>query len=115
MRALFVVVALLVTAPAEAQTARSLLEGCRQFLDKAPVGKDLVVLYNGGICSGIVTAIFHLGPQLQSGARFCAPPKATMGDAMRVVLAYIDARPKQQETPFNILALAALRDAWPCQ
>ena len=116
MRALLVLLALfLVNRPAEAQTARSLLEGCKQFLDQVAVGKDLVVVYNGGVCSGIVTAIFHLGPQLQPSARFCAPPNATMGDALRIVVTYIDAHPGQQETPFNILALEALRDGWPCK
>jgi hypothetical protein len=115
MRALLMLLALFVSAPAEAQTAQSLLEGCRHFLDKAPVGKDLAVVYNGGVCSGIVTAIFHLGPQLQPAVRFCAPPKATMGDALRIVVTYIDAHTAQQDTPFNILALEALRHGWPCR
>jgi hypothetical protein len=115
MRALLILFALLVNTPADAQTAHSLLDACKRTLDRSPVGNDLVLAYNSGNCSGIVLAIFLLGRQLQPDARFCPPPKATMGDALRMVVTYIDARPKQQETPFNIIALEALRDGWPCK
>ncbi len=42
-------------------------------------------------------------------------PNTTVGQEVRVVVAYIDARPARMHEPFIALALEALQKAWPCK
>jgi hypothetical protein len=39
----------------------------------------------------------------------------TLEQKIRVVVAYIEARPNRMHENFNFLAIEALRDAWPCR
>jgi hypothetical protein len=39
----------------------------------------------------------------------------TLGQEVRVVVAYIEARPELMHEPFRMLALEVLRSAWPCR
>jgi Rap1a immunity proteins len=39
----------------------------------------------------------------------------TVGQEIMVVVAYIDARPARMHENFGVLALEALRTAWPCK
>jgi hypothetical protein len=66
--------------------------------------------YLRGLCGGIVRAIFHL----ESVLGFCVPDRATVGQAVRVVILYIDQRPARMHEHFEHLAIEALRQAWPC-
>jgi hypothetical protein len=43
------------------------------------------------------------------------PDGVTTGQEVRVVIAYIDARPARMHEDFRSLALEALRAAWPCK
>jgi hypothetical protein len=43
------------------------------------------------------------------------PDGVTLGQEVKVVVAYIDARPARMHEPFTQLALEALRTAWPCR
>ncbi len=61
-----------------------------------------------GICLGMVTAIFDTHHQV------CPPAGATVGQAIRVVVRYIDDRPARQHENFPKLTIEALRAAWPC-
>lgn len=46
----------------------------------------------------------------------CIPAgEVTVNQQVRVVVAYIDARPNRLHEDFRILALEALKDAWPCK
>jgi len=42
-------------------------------------------------------------------------PNTTVGQEVRVVVAYIDARPARMHEPFIALALESLQKAWPCK
>jgi Rap1a immunity proteins len=55
--------------------------------------------------------MFHLDASLG----FCVPDRSTVGQAVRVVVAYIDQRPERMHEYFEVLALEALRRAWPCR
>jgi Rap1a immunity proteins len=46
--------------------------------------------------------------------RLCVPKGVTHGQSVRVVIAYIEARPKRMHEPFWQLTYEALVDAWPC-
>jgi hypothetical protein len=48
-------------------------------------------------------------------ALFCIPQEVTNGQAVRVVVAYIDKHPEHLHESFNLLAILALGEAWPCK
>jgi Rap1a immunity proteins len=45
----------------------------------------------------------------------CPPKGVTSGQALRVVVTYIDAIPARMHENFKYLAVEALRAAWPCK
>jgi hypothetical protein len=97
------------------------MEGCRSFLSRTgdlsgpdPVGE--------GYCLGLVTGMMSMGRSLTGAAAEAAPglclnvpAGVTAAQAVRVVAAYIEARPSRMHEPFGALALEALRTAWPCR
>jgi hypothetical protein len=46
---------------------------------------------------------------------FCVPDRSTVGQAVRVIVAYVDQRPERMHEHFEVLVLEALRRAWPCR
>lgn len=74
------------------------------------------VTFSQGICYGLVTAIKSLNAnrKLSSHARFCSPG-ATMSQYLKVAVRYVEQRPSRHHENFTILALEALRAAWPCR
>jgi hypothetical protein len=65
---------------------------------------------NEGVCIGAVQAIAFIHKQ-------CAdiPSGVTTGQLIRVVIRYIEARPKRMNETFAALVAEALVDAWPCR
>jgi hypothetical protein len=123
--------ALIVTAGSAAEDIRSanfVMPGCQSLAKNESV--DAV---QQGICAGGVNAIVVMAGTMKSTLdadpdrtgmlhslirdRMCidVPSTATPGQAIRVVIAYIEARPARIHEDFNILALEALRTAWPCR
>lgn len=84
--------------------ANFVMEGCRESL--ANTGNSYI---QRGYCYGAITAIISVG----SGV--CPPKNSTVAQGVRVVVAYIDARPARQHEEFSKLAQEALRQAWPCR
>jgi hypothetical protein len=80
--------------------ANRVMTGCRAFI--AESNSDLFLQ---GVCVGVVTGV----------AGFCPPPAVTVGQEVRTVAAYIDARSNRLHEDFRVLALEALKDAWPCR
>jgi hypothetical protein len=97
---------------------------CRNALDpKSP--EDL---FAQGFCAGTLSGIAYTGGalELRNFVRpldddvrrwLCvnAPATAPVGKLVRVVIAYIEARPERMHEDFRNLALDALREAWPCK
>jgi hypothetical protein len=53
---------------------------------------------------------------LERAAGVCMPEgQTTVAQQVRIVAAYIDARPNRLHEDFRVLALEALKDAWPCK
>jgi hypothetical protein len=119
--------ALTVTASAAAEdtsSANYLLPGCQDFLNLKQPHTD-----RQGFCVGTVAGISFVGKDLhrlrpsypsESDAvtsLYCLdiPEKATLIQLVRIVIAYIEARPPRMPERFNDLALEALRTAWPCR
>jgi hypothetical protein len=81
------------------------LEGCKDFL----AGKSDFL---SGRCVGAVEVIDDLG----SGTKLFCPPEATNNlERVRVIVAYIEARPERMKDGFGLLANEAMEKAWPCK
>jgi len=117
--------ALTVTAAAEdTNSANYILPGCQNFLSLKQPRTD-----RQGFCAGTVAGISFVGKDLRRlrpshpsesdavTSLYCLdiPEKATLMQLVRVVIAYIEARPPRMPERFNDLALEALRTAWPCR
>jgi hypothetical protein len=65
-----------------------------------------------GFCTGVISTIYFFG-DTHLGA--CPPKGTNIGQAIRVVVRYIDQRPERMHEKFMTLALEALQQAWPCR
>jgi hypothetical protein len=68
--------------------------------------------FRQGLCGGIVQTILYFG---RTNFNVCMPEGVTMGQAIRVVVAYIDQRPERMHERFETLAIEVLQQSWPCQ
>jgi hypothetical protein len=68
--------------------------------------------FRQGLCGGIVQTILFFG---RTNFNVCMPEGVTMGQAIRVVVAYIDQRPERMHERFETLAIEVLQQSWPCQ
>lgn len=98
-------------SPAAAEDYSSgnyLLVHCRLALRGGPS------TFAQGICLGNVSAINYVARFLPPWARSCQPVPATDGQAVRVVIAYLEVNPARLHEDFRGLTIEALREAWPC-
>ena len=73
------------------------IDGCKRFVEsRAP--KTFTEVHKEGTCYGV-----------------CLPERYSMGQAVRIVVTYMEKHPDQMHEQFAYLALLALRDAWPCK
>jgi hypothetical protein len=90
-------------------SANAVMPGCRAFADTA---NNNQLYFEQGIRAGLVSGI------LDTAARFhgiCVPPQVIQGQAVRVVVQFIDAQPARMHERFSLLALEALTATWPCK
>lgn len=92
-----------ISTDTDLDSAEYIMPGCRQFL----IGNTQFHFLEGN-CNGIVETLEFMSPDL------CVPPGSTLGEAVRIVVQYIDARPIRLQENFRLLALEALASAWPC-
>jgi hypothetical protein len=106
--------------------------------DKSSANYMLPLCRSTALCHGIVQGMLYMGslgwvawiarkappkdPQeLFLLKRLCITPpdipldRVTINQAVRVVIAYIEARPDRMYEDFTDLALEALQAAWPCK
>jgi Ssp1 endopeptidase immunity protein Rap1a len=107
-----VAILLALTIPASAEdttTANQMLPGCKGLLDDRMTSG--VSVYQQGRCGGYVASlVYGVGEQ-----EFCSPKGVSIGQAVAVVIKYIEARPERMHEQFGDLALEALKAAWPCK
>jgi len=94
----------------DTNSANVIMPACEGFL--AHKDHDLLSAYRQGICAGEVQGVWATASEL---GRVCSPPQATVGQAVLVVMRFINARPARMHEPFSFLALEALTTAWPCK
>ena len=108
-------------ASAQVNSANEVMPHCRNALDP----KSSENLYAQGACVGTIVGIAFVAVSLNALSpsdenvrrELCVNPPATgaRGQLVRTVVAYIDARPARMHENFGVLALEALRAAWPCR
>ena len=102
---------LALTAPVSAEenphSANSYMPGCRDFI-AVNWGRDA---YQRGKCIGFIAGLIYEAAETS----FCLPHGATYEQGVRVVVAYIEARPQRMYESFGKLAHEALTAAWPCK
>ena len=86
------------------------MPACEGFL--AHKDHDLLSAYRQGVCAGEVQGVWATASAV---GRVCSPPQATVGQAVLVVMRFINTRPARMHEPFSFLALEALTTAWPCK
>ena len=66
--------------------------------------------FMNGTCLGMIIGLADLGRYV--GA--CRPDSATLEQAARVVVQFLDQHPARTNENFEALAIEAMREAWPC-
>jgi hypothetical protein len=111
--------ATLLTESADAQTkpdrwsANYLMPACQNFL--AHRDTNLSVALDEGVCAGTVSGLNYLITFLPPHLISCIPKKATIGQRIRVALAYIERQPQRMHEDFRLLTVEAWHEAWPCE
>jgi len=96
--------------PAAARTGNDLIKACHGvFDDDKPEPGEAI---DQGYCMGAVSMLMQLGAT--TTLKFCPPANATVYQGVRVVLKFMDATPERLNEQFIGLAVAGLRQAWPC-
>jgi Rap1a immunity proteins len=94
---------------AAAITGNDIYRGCELLVHppaSPPPAKDILVQ---GYCAGAVTAVVATNPSV------CAPGGWITGQAVAVVLRFLDMHSDRLRESFFALALEALGRAWPCK
>ncbi|MGA6937277.1 MAG: Rap1a/Tai family immunity protein [Pseudolabrys sp.] len=119
-------IAMLVTtghAQPKPYSANEVMKGCRAFIAKTKWEREASDAFSDafirGICVGTVSTLAGTAVSLERAAEgttgVCMRAgEVTVNQQVRVVAAYIDARPNRLHEDFRVLALEAFRDAWPC-
>ncbi len=92
------------SAQVDPNSATSAMPGCRAAVAEPRRPAD----YSVGYCTGVVSGVSYMALDV------CTPARVTLGQMMRVVVHYIDARPARQHETFEKLVEEALKSAWPC-
>jgi hypothetical protein len=69
----------------------------------------------GGRCAGIIATLSFVSRVLPDDLKFCHPNTATPEQMVQVVASFVDSNPDAAAQDFRLVALAAMRDKWPCQ
>ncbi|MGY2048493.1 Rap1a/Tai family immunity protein [Methylobacterium sp. JK268] len=115
--------AFLAASPASAADGGQLVAQCKSLLRSAkPRGSDLEYRQDPDTvsCYAFMSAVQNLAAVAERsdappllGA--CLPPNGTLLQLVRTVVSYGGAHPPSLREPAGVLALLALRDAYPCE
>lgn len=96
------------------KSANFLLSACTGYMDNHQHVKDANDAILQGECGGIVKTLIFFSERLPPKVRFCMPREVTNGQAVRVVVAFMNANPSRLHEDFRMIAGEALHNAWPC-
>ena len=96
-------------AQADLNSANYIMPGCRAVLEPDPP-KDMNAKFISVQCKAIIRGLIYA-----SSSNICPPQSDKTNEDIRVVVEYIDDQPARLHEQFFVLALEALRAAWPCK
>src|SRR5262245_39761304 len=97
------------TRNADIRSAKAMLPHCSAGL--APDALDVA----GGRCAGIMATLSFVSRVLPDNLKFCHPSATTPEQMLQVIASFIEANPDAGAQDFRLVALAAMRQKWPCQ
>jgi hypothetical protein len=103
------------TAENDSQSANDIMPGCNAWMlsrGSTSLGSNVFL---AGECLGIVGTILYFSRDFSYSSAACPPANVTYNQAIQIVTAYINARPRRIQERFIDLATEALHDAWPCK
>jgi hypothetical protein len=111
IRTLALVLTLTATAAVaqDLRSTRDVLPHCAAGL--VPNSQDVV----GGRCVGIMLTLQFVSRVLPDNLKYCQPSGAPIEQMVQAVTAFVEANPESAGQDFRLVALAALRNKWPCQ
>jgi Ssp1 endopeptidase immunity protein Rap1a len=118
---LAVLAAALVAGNAEAQhgyeitSANDMVPKCKKFLAPREGEDTLATAWGQGVCVATIDSLMQVAPMFPPHLRSCPPKEVTIGQSVRVVLAYIERRPQRMHENFRGLTVEAIHEAWPCR
>ena len=92
-------------APGSTLTAKAFLHGCKDFV----AGRST---FFGGRCAGAVDILNAFNAERKA---FCPPAATNNLQRVRIIVAFIEARPDRANEDFSVLANEAMAQAWPCK
>jgi hypothetical protein len=101
-----------VDAQPDQESANFYVPTCQKLLSGAqPTRGDA---FDQGLCGGLIAGLSYTVKNLPADLRACPPSNATVGQKVRVVLAYVEHHPQRMHEAFQLLVLEAWHEAWPC-
>ena len=97
------------TRGADIRSAKAMLPHCVAGLK--PDAQDTA----GGRCAGIMATLSFVSRVLPDNLKLCHPSAATPEQMLQVIESFIEANPDAGAQDFRLVALAAMRQKWPCQ
>jgi len=104
-------------AEVDTSSAGYMLPHCKASLDNPSSGTFI-----DGYCAGIVVGmvaiaqpVFAPGQSPGTGRCLDVPEKTSSRQLVETVVRYIEARPERWNEQFQVLAVQALFDRWPCK
>ena len=97
------------TRSAEIRSAMAMLPHCAAGL--GPDAQDMA----GGRCAGIMATLSFVSRVLPDNLKFCHPSATTPEQMLQVITSFVEANPDAGAQDFRLVALAAMRQKWPCQ
>lgn len=78
-------------------------------------GRNSTELAQLSFCVGTVSTLLSVSELLNESLRFCPPDGVTNGQAIRVVVNYMERNPQIRHQKLHQIGLVAMREAWPCR
>jgi hypothetical protein len=69
----------------------------------------------GGRCMGVIATLSFVSRVLPDNLKFCHPNTATPEQILQAISSFVEANPDAADRDFRLVALAAMRNRWPCQ
>lgn len=80
-----------------------------------PKNIEGIEVVKASLCYGFVTAFMLIGRSLEPPVQFCIPKRVMLGQAIDVLLKYLDDNPRDLHQHSELLTISAFRDAWRCR